>query len=229
MDPVVFTADVARDVRVIANKSFNDVIDAIASAMAIALEDEDERPRASATVGGDDDGRERGRRAGDARTWTTDERRGVRALAWVFIECLRASLTREAFEKRLVGFGFAPDASAAAGETYESARFKSAFTRAMSNANATNRGSMKYDGLNWRLDVRVASRALHMEAEPKYLLRLRRRRVDGRGGVDGTTTTFAETDYQTLNAMREECEKALEACSGARANRLARYVRRPKT
>ena len=222
MDPVVFTADVARDLKALTGKDAAGARDAAARAMSVALRGEDEL----ATTGTGDDSNDAASIRGTSMT--DDERRGVRALAWVFMESLRACLTRETFEKKCAGFGFAGDASAALGETYASEAFKGAFMRAMSSASATNRG-MRYDGLQWRLDVRVASRALHVEADPKYLLKLGRRRVDGRGGVAETASTLVETDYQTLNAMREECEKALAACSSAHASRLARYVRRPKT
>lgn len=222
MDPVVFTADVSKDVKSLVGKDDVAIRELAARAIRVALEGEGEL----ATSAGQDVSNEVASSRG--LSTTDDERRGVRALAWVFMESLRACLTRETFEKKCAGFGFASDASAVLGETYASAAFKDAFTRAMSNANATNRG-IRYDGLNWRLDVRVASRALHVEADPKYLLKLGRRQVDGLGGVAETVSTFVETDYQTLNAMREECEKALAACSSAHASRLARYVRRPKT
>jgi hypothetical protein len=153
----------------------------------------------------------------------------VTALAWAFWECARFGTSVEAFEKKMRGFGMDDARANATREVY-------AMVRAASVGRgcgvATHRGRA-YDGLSWRLDVRVASRAMAMEAEAKYLLRLGRRRYSPVGDVgDGEETvvekTLVECDYAQLKAMRDACEKALASTHGAHAGRLARYVRRPK-
>ena len=55
---------------------------------------------------------------------------------------------------------------------------------------STNRREA-YDGLEWRLDARVASRASLVEAEAKYLLKLGR---VGRGGARGKEDDDARGD-----------------------------------
>lgn len=197
MEPVVWTKAIERDMRALAARSL-DVVDA-------ACED------AMALASGE---RAVERAASDAR-----------ALAWAFAECARGCVTSDAFGKRMRGFGFDDAKAETLTRRYAEEALRGERGAATRRGTATNR-SDAYDGLEWRLDANVSSRASLVESEAKYLLKLGLARGD-----DGGTkkTTLAETDYQTLKALKDACESALAASTGAHATRLARYVRRPKT
>lgn len=142
------------------------------------------------------------------------------ALGWFFLACARGGVGDDGFATRCARLGFSEEGTAVVGEAYARAR-------AVAVERRTSSGE-RYDGLAWRLDGVVASRASLVEGEAKYLMELRRLResVEGEGGRG---RTLFEIDYQTLKALRDECESALAASSGAHAVRLAKYVRRPKT
>ena len=155
----------------------------------------------------------RGARAGER---FGSECAASRALAWFFVACASGGVREDGVETRLRARGFDHERASLVGRAY--ARGRAAATR----GTATSRGA-RYDGLTWRLDGVVASRSSLVEGEAMYLMEL------GRIGGKGRVTSLCECDYQTLRALRETCERALAASEGARAVRLARYVRRPKT
>lgn len=149
----------------------------------------------------------------------------VEALASALASCVRVKASSEVLERRMAGLGIGAEARTAVKRRYEEDCASRAGREAIARGVATHRGRA-YDGLEWRLDVQVASRASLVEAVPKYTLRLGTMRVDGRGAREETTL---ECDYAALKALRDDCARALEATSGAHADRLARYVRRPKS
>ena len=199
MEPVVWTKAIERDLRALAALKPLDVVDAACEdAMAAGV------------------GRARGRARGARRAGARVGVRGVRA---------RVRDERRVREAGMRGFGFDDAKAETLTRRYAEEATRGERGAATRRATATNR-SDAYDGLEWRLDANVASRASLVESEAKYLLKLGLARGD-----DGGTkkTTLAETDYQTLKALKDACESALAASKGAHAARLARYVRRPKT
>tara|TARA_B100000683_G_scaffold115373_2_gene113379 strand:+ start:11405 stop:12097 length:693 start_codon:yes stop_codon:yes gene_type:complete len=215
MDPVVWTDALERDLVALARCDATSVARAASCASRTLVEGA--RALDALARGEDADG--------DGKVVDARVIRGARALAWTFAECARGCVSGRAFGERVGAFGFSGEVREGLERRYEAeaAAGGSAEARRMTSTNRRD----AYDGLEWRLDARVASRASLVEAEAKYLLKLGR---VGRGGARaGTrTTTLAETDYQTLRAMLREAETALAASTGAHAGRLAKYVRRPK-
>ena len=215
MDPVVWTDALERDLVALARCDAASVARACACASRALVEGA--RALDALARGEDADG--------DGKVVDARVIRGARALAWTFAECARGCVSGRAFGERVGAFGFSGEVKEGLERRYEAeaAAGGGAEARRMTSTNRRD----AYDGLEWRLDARVASRASLVEAEAKYLLKLGR---VGRGGARaGTrTTTLAETDYQTLRAMLREAETALAASTGAHAGRLAKYVRRPK-
>ena len=82
-----------------------------------------------------------------------------------------------------------------------------------------------YDGLDWRLEVQVASRSLRHQAEPKFLLELRTREsTSARTTEAATRTRMLQADHESIQNVLEELETALKAVKGAHANRILRYI-----
>jgi len=215
MDPVVWTDALERDLVALARCDAASVGRAASCASRALVEGE--RALDALARGEDEDG--------DASVVDARVVSGARALTWAFAECARGYVSARAFGERMGTFGFSGEVKEGLERRYEAEAVAGGGAEARRIASTNRRDA--YDGLEWRLDARVASRASLVEAEAKYLLKLGR---VGRGGArEGTrTTTLAETDYQTLRAMLREAEAALAASTGAHANRLSKYVRRPK-
>ena len=76
-----------------------------------------------------------------------------------------------------------------------------------------------YESLDWRLDVKVASRALHHQMTPSYMLRLETETVSGEHDA-----TFMQCDYYTLNHIEQELQAALRETRTKTFGRVLRYV-----
>jgi hypothetical protein len=85
-------------------------------------------------------------------------------------------------------------------------------------------GSRSLRDFNWRLDVRLASRATQREAAPSFLLHFVTSRADGAACGDGPLqSTWMESDYATLAALSLDVDLALKK-SAASSRRISRLM-----
>lgn len=139
--------------------------------------------------------------------------RAVDGLSEVFIEASKRSVGDEDLQVSLTQLQLSPEAQKILLEFYHAS---SSDIRTLLSGMAMKLPS--YVGLDWRLDVQLASRCLRQQANPSFLLRLETTNPD-------PISHTLECDFANLHHVSEQLQAALAQVKTTHSKRILRYLR----
>eukprot|EP00937_MAST-01D_sp_MAST-1D-sp2_P001292 g1292.t1 len=140
--------------------------------------------------------------------------RSVVALAKVFVDVSKARLDPFSLRASLAELPFSEEASASLHA------FLTTHSKEIAEcAKRREMGLKSYAHLDWRLDVEVASRTVHRQVRPTFLLRL-----DTEGGGEAASELL-QSDCANLKRLQAKLEAAEADMKGKHASRMARYIK----
>ncbi|XP_076802324.1 COMM domain-containing protein 2-like [Clavelina lepadiformis] len=142
-----------------------------------------------------------------------DVKNAVIGLMHLFTEAAKHRLKEEDFYDSLIALGFRDSSASILKEVYSTSQ-----KEARTVLNQCSPTLCSYDNLEWRLDVKLSTRALHQQITP--VVRMKLHTSDG----NSKETKVLQTDPVNLSHMTRVLEEALDELNTNHVRRILRNI-----